>query len=240
MKHIKQSFLFLITLIVILFSSCDKEEVEEKIIERGSVTDIDGNQYTTVKIGDQWWMAENLRVTKYNDGTALNYIDQNNSDSLWANTTEASYTFINDTIFGHLYNGNVVLSDKSIAPVGWHIPSDEEWKTMEEAVGMAAGELGQTGWRGEVEAEKLSTKYSAGWPEGGVLFGSDEFGFAAIPGGCRIFDGRTNISSNTAFWWTSSTSDSDLWYRYIDAKEKRIFRQHIYTQYGMSIRCVKD
>jgi uncharacterized protein (TIGR02145 family) len=225
---------------MMLVFSCKKEETEEIIIERSTVTDIDGNVYATVKIGDQWWMAENLRVTSFNDGTALNYIALNSEDSLWANATDPSYTFINDSISGNLYNGNVVLSDKNIAPAGWHIPTDDEWKTMEATIGMHSTELHQTGWRGEFEADRLASKYSQGWPEGGLLYGTDEFGFRALPGGCRIFDGQTNISGLTAFWWTRSSTEGELWYRYIDSQEKRIFRQHTYVGYGMSIRCVKD
>ncbi len=240
MKHNKLQFLSVIAAFVMLVSSCKKEETVEQIIERGTVTDIDGNQYETVKIGNQWWMAKNLRTTRFNDGSALNFISLTDDNSLWANATVPTYTFINDSVFGYLYNGRVVASDKNIAPVGWHIPTDEEWKTMEETIGMASSDLNQTGWRGENEGEKLTTKYSVGWPEGGLLYGTDEYGFRALPGGCRIFDGRMNISSNTAFWWTRSLTDAEVWYRYVDVQEKRVFRQRTYSQYGMSIRCVKD
>ncbi len=240
MRHRKLAILFCIAACVMLVFSCKKEEEEEIVIERGTVTDIDGNVYATVKIGDQWWMAENLRVTKFNDGTTIEYIELNSDDSLWANSADAAYTYINDSISGNLYNGNVVQNGKNIAPAGWHIPTDEEWKTMEATIGMQSGDLNQTGWRGEFEGDKLASKYSAGWPEGGLLYGTDEFGFHALPGGCRIFDGQTNISSLTAFWWTRSADENELWYRYMDAQQKRIFRQHTYVQYGMSIRCVKD
>ena len=232
--------IFLFWVFSALLLSCDKDEEAQVVIERGSVIDIDGNVYTTVKIGEQWWMAENLRVTHFNDGTALNFIDLNDTDSVWANSDVASYTFINDTLSGNLYNGSVIQNDKNIAPVGWHIPSDAEWKILEATAGMSISETDQTGWRGLNEAEKLTSKYSAGWPDGGLLFGTDEFGFDAIPGGCRIMNGQTNISSNTAFWWSSDSYGEEIWYRYIDAQEKRIFRQHTYNQYGMSIRCVKD
>lgn len=209
-------------------------------IERGTVTDIEGNQYATVKIGDQWWMAENLRCASFNDGSALNYHNLEAEDSLWAKSEQPAYTFINDSIFGYLYNGKVISDSRNIAPMGWHIPTDQEWKTMEETIGMGSFDLNQTGWRGENEGEKLTSKYSVGWPEGGVLFGSDEYGFDAIPGGCQIFDGRTNVSSTSAFWWTSDFAGEEIWYRYLDWQDKRIFRQHTYPAYGMSIRCVKD
>jgi uncharacterized protein (TIGR02145 family) len=185
-------------------------------------------------------MAENLRSTKFNDGTDLNMFDNTLPDSAWADLFDATYFALNDARFGLIYNGLVVDSDKNIAPPGWHIPNDQDWKKMEGAIGMPESDLNQTAWRGENEAEKLTSKYSANWPEGGMLFGSDEFGFNALPGGCRIADGRINIYSNTAFWWTSSAVDGEIWYRYIDANDKKIFRHHTNPQYGMSIRCVKD
>ncbi len=224
----------------LLMLSCKKDDDDKVVIERGTVSDIEGNVYQTVKIGDQWWMAENLRVTKFNDGSELNFISSSDQDSLWANAMNASYSSINDAQFGFLYNGKVVLNERNIAPVGWHIPTDADWKKLELEIGMKESELDQTGWRGEKEGEKLTSKYSAGWPDGGLLFGSDDFGFNALPGGCRIFDGRSNIFGNTAFWWSSPESDSQIWYRHIDKMGTTIFRHHTYVQYGMSIRCVKD
>lgn len=233
--------LFLGALIwTVALTSCGKDESEEIIIEYGTLSDIENNQYVTVKIGDQWWMAENLRTSKFNDGTPLTYIGIEEEDTVWSSNQEVAYAYINDSILGYLYNGKVVMSDKNIAPEGWHIATDEDWKKLEETIGIPDSELDQTGWRGEDEGEKLVSKYSAGWPEGGLIFGSDAYGFNALPGGCRIHDGRTNVSGNTAFWWTKSDTDNELWYRYIDINNRKIFRQHILKQYGMSIRCVKD
>jgi uncharacterized protein (TIGR02145 family) len=238
-KKCARYILIFLASMIFLFG-CKKDEEAQPIIEYGTVTDIENVVYKTVKIGDQWWMAENLRVSSFNDGTPIDFLAISESDSIWANTVLPMYTSINDSIFGYLYNAFVVRSDKNIAPAGWHVATDEDWKKLESNIGMNDGELNQTGWRGTDEAEKLATKYSVGWPEGGVLYGSNEFGFTAVPGGCRIFDGRTNISSNTAFWWTASEDGNNNLYRYIDAGDRRIFRQFTYPQYGMSIRCVKD
>jgi uncharacterized protein (TIGR02145 family) len=228
--------------VMIALTSCDKEKQEEveRVIERSTVTDLEGNVYQTVKIGDQWWMAENLLTTKFNDGTDITLIPTSDPASDWSNNTNPCYTEINKELFGLLYNGAVINSEKNIAPDGWHVPTDEDWIKLEKEIGMSDGDLYATGWRGENEAIKLTTKYSIGWPEGRVLYGTDEYGFNAKPGGCRIFDGNTNISTNTAFWWTDTNSENELWYRYFDSNEKRIFRQHTYKGYGMSIRCVKD
>jgi uncharacterized protein (TIGR02145 family) len=230
----------LLILLLIAFSSCKEETKEEVIIERSTVADIDGNVYNTVKIGDQWWMAENLKVSRFNDGTEISLIDNSNNDE-WETTILPSYSIINNGTSGYLYNGNVVRSDKNIAPEGWHIPTDEEWRKMESYIGMTSAEVIATGFRGENEAALLTSKNSSGWPDSGVLFGTDDFGFDARPGGCRIVDGRINIFNTTAFWWAKDTLDNgEGWYRYIDLYESRIFRQTTYNEYGMSIRCVKD
>lgn len=225
--------------VLVLFGCSDRSN-EPRTIETSTVTDIDGNVYKTVKIGNQWWMAENLATTHFNDGTSLDFYALNDIDSLWANASSPSYTVINDTLFGYLYNYNVVESTKNIAPEGWHVPTDEDWKMLEKEIGMSEEEANSLGWRGENEAEKLTVKYSRGWPEGSALFGTDEYGFQAKPAGCRLFNGEVNYQGNVAFWWTSSINGNEGWYRYIDANQTRIFRQHTYKGYGMSIRCVKN
>ena len=222
------------------FTGCQEEEATVRVIETSTVTDVDGNVYKTVKIGNQWWMAENLAVASFSDGSSLDYISEDSIESLWENTTLAAYTSLNDGQYGLSYNFAVVENVKDIAPEGWHVPTDEDWKILEKEIGMSASETEALGWRGNIEAEKLTSLYSSGWPGGAALFGTDEFGFNAKPGGCRVFNGQTNFQGNVAFWWTSTTSGNEAWYRYIDANQTRIFRQHTYKGYGMSIRCVKN
>jgi uncharacterized protein (TIGR02145 family) len=96
------------------------------------------------------------------------------------------------------------------------------------------------GWRGENEAIKLASLNSIGWPEDAPLFGTDEYGFNAKPGGCKSFSGTTNFQGNLAFWWAASVNGNQAWYRYIDANQTRVFRQYTHKGYGMSIRCVKN
>lgn len=233
-------FWLLVLTTSVVLQSCKPTEPENKVIETGSVVDIDGHTYKTVKIGNQWWMAENLAVRQFNDSTPLTLIDITSVDSTWANTTLPAYTVINDGQNGMLYNFKVVENTKNIAPEGWHVATDEDWKNLEREIGMSASESNALGWRGIEEANELVSLFSAGWPEGSPLFGTDAYGFNALPGGCRLFNGETNIQGNTAFWWTATPEGSEAWYRYIDANQTRIFRQHTYKGYGMSIRCVKN
>ena len=223
-----------------VLQSCNTESPELPVVETGNVSDIEGNTYKTVKIGNQWWMAENLRVTKFNDGQLISFIDENANDTVWSEATTPLYTAINNGQFGLLYNYAVVESPVNIAPEGWHVATDEDWKALEREVGMSQNESNALGWRGSKEAELLTAKNSAGWPEGATLFGKDSYQFNAKPGGCRVFNGELNLQGNTAFWWTATTDGNEAWYRYFDASQTRIFRQHTYKGYGMSIRCVKN
>ena len=234
------NLLSLITAIFIClcFTGCKKKETPPRVIETSTVTDIEGREYKTVKIGNQWWMAENLAVTRFNDSSSVAFISALNSD--WENTTEAAYTSLNDGQYGFLYNFAVVESTKNIAPEGWHVPTDEEWLMLEKEIGMSSEETQLLGWRGTNEANKLASLNAIGWPDNFPLFGLDEYGFNAKPGGCRSFSGETNSQGNIAFWWSASTDGNEGWYRYIDANQTRIFRQHTYKGYGMNIRCIKD
>jgi uncharacterized protein (TIGR02145 family) len=135
-------------------------------------------------------------------------------------------------------NGN-----KNIAPDGWHVPTDEEWMELEKTLGMTADEVLQTGWRGNEEANLLVSQYNQGWPANDQdigLYGSDYYGFNALPANVRGHDGRTNIQNNSAWWWCNSVENGRNYYRSIDTYHQRIFRQVTLPAYGMSIRCVKD
>jgi uncharacterized protein (TIGR02145 family) len=227
--------------LVLLFGvvSCQKEE-KEKPLETGMVSDAEGNSYKTVLIGGKWWMAENLKSSKLNDGTALTYIPLSKPDSVWSNSMEPSYTYLNDSIYGCLYNQAAVQSLKKLAPAGWHVATDEDWKSLERFAGMAGEEVENLAWRGSNEAELLLPAYSEGWPTSSVPFGNDKFQMKILPAGCILFNGISSIEGMTAFFWTATLKGSEAWYRYFDSKKKSIFRHYTHTQYGMSIRCVKD
>jgi hypothetical protein len=227
-------------LLLLLVQACKKDLKPEIIIERGTVTDIDGNQYQTVKIGDQWWMAENLKVKHFKDGSTIQEILTSEADSVWAKSIVGSYCSFEDSICGCLYNHFAIEDVRGIAPEGWHIPSDAEWKTLEKTIGMQQNQIDALAWRGTNEAEILMNKALVGWPQASIAYGSDLYGFAALAGGCRLQSGFTNVEKSTAFFWTSSAVGNLAWYRYLDAQKKTIFRQKTYRSYGMSIRCIKD
>lgn len=202
--------------------------------------DIDGNAYKTIKIGDQWWMAENLRVTHYRNGDAIPHVS---SSAFWNALATDAYCRYNNADsniakYGLLYNGYAVDDSRNIAPAGWHIPSDEEWKQLEMYLGMVDTEAEDTGWRGTNEGSEL--KATSGWNEDGN--GTDESGFSALPGGQRFYNGTYQFEGIMGFFWTSTevVSNDWNWSRYMDRNHTDIYRATYTKRYGYSIRLVRD
>ncbi|MCK4448089.1 MAG: fibrobacter succinogenes major paralogous domain-containing protein, partial [Candidatus Marinimicrobia bacterium] len=133
--------------------------------ETGTVTDIDGNTYQTVKIGDQWWMAENLKVTHYRNGDPIPNVTDNTD---WSNLTTGAYCNYDNnasyvTTYGRLYNWYTVNDSRYIAPSGWHVPTDEELKELEMYLGMSQSQADYTGYRGTDEGGKLKETGTTHW-----------------------------------------------------------------------------
>lgn len=197
------------------------------------VTCMDGdeNHYAVVSIGSQTWMAENLRTTKYNDGTYLPVIID---DSLWSSlSTPACCWYDNDsatyaTPYGALYNWYAVDTG-IICPTGWHVPDQVEWTSLANYLGsitVAGGKLKETG--------------TAHWnsPNTGA---NNRSGFTALPGGDRYIDGLYDLMGESGFWWTSSAiSSSTAWGFYMHYDEMSAWDGYGYFPTGVSVRCLKD
>ena len=248
-KKIKP-FVFILLSLLVTISSCKKKNEDAPTLETGSVTDIDGNSYKTVKIGNQWWMAEDLRTKRYNDSSYIASVAPPPFDTSWQHyTTGALTNNINNLgiIIGRFYNFYAVTDHRGIAPKGWHIPSDIEWKTMEQTLGMSKQDADNTGWRGTHEGEKLKVIQgtNGGWTDFSSVWSTNESGFSALAGGCRMFDGSWGDpgQSATGFWWTSSLQNEQGFqacYRYLDYKNATVFRYYGPKTYGFSVRCIKD
>jgi uncharacterized protein (TIGR02145 family) len=201
------------------------------------LTDIEGNAYNTATIGTQIWMAENLKTTKYNDGTNIIYITE---PSPWAALTSPAYCWYNsDPItynnngFGALYNWYVVDAvtngNKNVCPTGWHVPSDEEWTDLTDFLG---GE--------SVAGGKLKESGTTHWQSPNVG-ATNESGFTALPGGYRHADGTFNYVNILGGWWSSTESSiTNAWYRHIGAPETYVSRISDFKKSGFSVRCIKD
>jgi len=204
------------------------------------VTDIDGNVYETVKIGNQVWMAKNLLTTKYNDDSAIpNVIDNTEWSALktgaycWANNDETTYK----PLYGALYNWYAVETGK-LCPTGWHVPSDNDYKTLEMSLGMSQDQANGTGLRGTDEGSKL--KSNNGWSLDGN--GSNSSGFNALPAGYRYYgDGTTKGLGLITYFWTSDAIDDLLaTFRRLDAEETEVSRDGTHKEAGKSVRCIKN
>ena len=169
-----------------------KQKVIVRITAADPVTDIDGNVYQTIQIGEQVWMAENLKVTHYRNGDA---IPTGLSDLEWENLNSGAYAVYennegNADTYGYLYNWYAVDDSRNIAPEGWHVPTDEEWMELEMALGMSESEANIITWRGTDQGSQLAGSanlWDDGYLENNAEFGTS--GFNALPGGFRNFGG---------------------------------------------------
>ena len=202
-----------------------------------TVTDVDGNVYNTVQIGDQCWMKENLNV-----GIKING-DQEMQD----NSTIEKYCYddneTNCDIYGGLYQWNEMMQyttqedAQGICPSGWHLPTDAEWKQLEMHLGMSQSEADDTGWRGTDEGEKM--KSISGWYNNGN--GTNSSGFTALPGGYRYNSGSFYTLGSYGLWWSSTECSGTLaWYRGLDYDFDQVSRYDDYKTHGFSVRCLKD
>ena len=211
--------------------------------ETGIVTDIDGNTYQTVKIGDQWWMAENLKVTHYRNGEAIPNVA---ADGAWSDLTAGAYCDYNNNpnnvaVYGRFYNWFAVNDSRNIAPEGWRVPSDVEWKQLEIYLGMSPAEADSyPAWRGTDQGGKLKETGTTHWinPNAGA---TNESGLTGLPGGSRGNDGYFGYMRLYAHYWSSTGSDSyNAWGRSLGYDQAGVGRYVYYKQGGFSILCVKD
>lgn len=208
--------------------------------------DIDGNDYEIVQIGTQKWMAENLKTTKYNNSEPIVLATQ---DWHWSYTRSAYYCWYeNDSLqyadtYGALYNWYAVNTG-NLCPDGWHVPTDEEWKTLEMELGMSQAEADNTQWRGTNEGSKLGGN-SELWTDGD-LENDSEFstsGFFALPGGWRHEDGYFMYEGYNGWWWSSNEIGGGSLIgrnRTLDYGYSTINRSGADKKVGTSIRCLKD
>ena len=215
---------------------------------RGVVSDIDGNEYQTVVIGDQTWMAEDLKVTHYRNGVPIptGFLTRNE----WQNLESGGYAIYDDgyndpSPYGYLYNWYAVSDSNQIAPEGWHVASDEEWKVLESYIGMSQAEVDSTGWRGEGLDNKLKDANPARWYSYYNEFATNEYGFSAIPGGQRnvsiLYDNDFVDMRRKAIYWTATADPrfyGSSWRRVIHFSG--IYRGDDNSKNGYSVRCIKD
>jgi len=194
------------------------------------VTDFEGNNYKTTKIGDQVWMAENLKTTKYNDGTSIPLVTD---PTTWSNLTTPGYCWYNNdqaykATYGALYNWFTVNTGK-LCSTNWHVPSDTEWTTLTDYLGGA-----------NVAGGKLKEVDTTHWnsPNTGT---TNESGFTALPGGHCLYDGTFGNIGNTGNWWSSTEFNAtNALYRYLFYSNADLYQSFLNEKSGFSVRCVKN
>jgi uncharacterized protein (TIGR02145 family) len=193
-----------------------------------TVTDIVGNVYKTVTIGTQVWMAENLKTSKYNNGTSIPIVTDNKT---WLNLKTPGFCWYNNDIkhkgtYGALYNWYTVNTGK-LCPTGWHVPTETEWTTLTTYLG---GE--------SVAGGKMKTVN--GWSSSNTG-ASNSSGFSALPAGQRQPNGNFYDIGGTGFWWSASEyEDAIAWACYMASSSSYIYSYDVSALLGYSVRCVRD
>ena len=199
-----------------------------------NITDIEGNVYKTVNIGKQQWMAENLKVSKYNDGVPIPVVTDNEA---WRSLNTGAWCYYNNDAayngkYGKLYNwyamNTTTNGNKNVCPIGWHVPTDDEWTILTDFLGSdlyAASKMKEVGTANWLNSNSDATNSSL---------------FTGLPGGFRYYDGFYNIGSN-GFWWSSTEySYSFALNRYMYGDYTNIIESYNNKYRGLSVRCLKD
>ncbi len=252
-------FSLILSILTLTFSSCEDDDSDPNH-HSGPLSDIDGNVYTTVVIGDQLWMAENLRTTRYKDGSDIDYYG---TDTLmWQNNTTGAYAWQrNDEMFkdlyGGLYNWHAVNNSLGLCPEGWRVSTPDDWRILLRYL------LDEHGISNDSSGDKragnvLKSCRQVDSPMGGdcdtsvhprwnfhdTQYGTDDFGFAALPGGIRTASGVSRWIGLYGYWWMHDPINDtgfDAQYRYINFDQNRVYGHGKNNKnIGYSVRCVKN
>jgi uncharacterized protein (TIGR02145 family) len=211
------------------------------------VKDADGNKYNTVKIGSQVWMVENLKTTKYNDGTEMTNITDGDTWHRLSTGAYCNYDNLesNADTYGRLYNWYAVNTGK-LAPAGWHIPTDEDWNILKNY--LIANGYNYDGTKDEYKiAKSLCAKTNwalsseAGTP-GAAPENNNRTGFTALPGGGRSGSGYFSGIGEYGHWWSSTEyTENSAFNRYLNYGGKSLGRSYDTSgKNGFSVRLVRD
>jgi uncharacterized protein (TIGR02145 family) len=211
----------------------------------GTVSDIDGNVYRTIVIGNQEWTLTNLKTTKLNEGTAIPNVTGNTE---WGALTTPGYCWYNNDFankekYGALYNWYTVNTGK-LAPAGWRVPETTDWIKLEIYL-IANG----YNYDGTTTGNKIAKSMAAMvWTSstnvgaiGNNLIINNKSGFSALPGGYRLYLGNFYLQSSYGSWWSATEHDAtSAWYRLLLCVNDYLYRVNDNKSCGFSVRLVKD
>jgi uncharacterized protein (TIGR02145 family) len=205
-------------------------QIQQLQSQPGILKDNEGNLYTTIRIGDQVWMGENLKATRYRNGDPIPIVSD---PTAWGNSTTPAYCWYNNdaankNIYGALYNWQAVHT-ALLCPAGWHVPTDADWITLTtflDGEGVAGGKLKETGTVHWINPNSNAT---------------NESGFTALPGGYRNYFGTFSGITGYCYWWCSTEYDSILaWYIMLYYNAGNVLRTANNKKDGFYVRCVRD
>lgn len=240
--HKKSIYSGLALALMINITACKKKtgEVNPEIITpkitppsivRGTLSDSSGKTLSTLSIANQVWMEEDLKVTTFNDGTPIPLIS---NDTVWSKLSTPGRCFYNNNAsfasskYGMLYNWSAVNSGK-LCPIGWHVPSDNEWQILTNYLGSEA-----------VAGGKMKEQGTANWksPNTG---GTNETNFGALPGGLRYPEGMFENFGKNVYWWSSTAEDTTrAWARGVSYDYGYAYRFSGPMKDGFCVRCIKN
>ncbi len=251
---------------VLMISCSDDDLAPGNQIDYGFVTDIDGNEYKTFLIGEQEWMAENLRVSRYNNGDLLS---TGLNDEQWSNATDGAYAIYPHgdvaglssdqevlEAYGGLYNWFAVADTRGLCPEGWSVPGDGDWTLLIDSL-MAKYDL-HNYWgvsdingvgnvlkscrqvQSPLGGSSCNTSKHPRWDAHDTHYGTDEFGFSLLPGGSRNPSGDFFLLGQTGFWWSADEHSTNYaWSREASNDLGNISRYFPGKSTGLSVRCIR-
>jgi len=195
--------------------------------------DVDGNVYNVVQIGNQCWMKENLKTTKYRNGDTIEYIPRQPTvdDSIWHSVTTGAYTSIDKNVYGLLYNHYTVTDPRGLCPTGWHVPNNSEYDELVVFLGgtnVAGGSLKQAG---------TSAAGTGLWTAPNTA-ATNISGFTGLPAGFRA--GGTGGNGGTSYLWSSDGGGTNGAFRNLSMNNGVFNSAYATKTSGHSVRCIKD
>jgi uncharacterized protein (TIGR02145 family) len=220
-------FFIILSVAIAIMAACKKDETSNA----NTIKDADGNVYHTVIIGGKEWMVENLKTTHFRDGSEIPNVTDNSEWMALTSAALCSYGNSADNLatYGCLYNWYAVNDSRNICPIGWHIPSDAEWKSLCDSLGgtsLAGGKLKESG--------------TSHWNSPNIE-ATNESGFTALPGGNRnVSGGFSNSGALGMFLSATEENSTNAWYYYVRASNTVVTKINNNKGFGASVRCVKD
>jgi uncharacterized protein (TIGR02145 family) len=227
MKKLIVLFVYAFT-VCMLLGGCD-EDVTDGI--EGTVTDIDGNEYRTITIGEQEWMAENLRTTHYSNGTPI--LNISDMDEWEENVSTGAWGYYdndesNDAVYGKLYNWFAATDSQGLCPQDWHVPDGDDWEALTEYLGGS-----------DTAGCSMKEEGTSHWDSPNTC-ADNRSGFTGLPGGYRDPSGFVNLGRHGGWWSTEEDNAERGWFHIINYNDSNLYRLFMFKKNEVSIRCVRD